>query len=171
MQQQQWVRRRRRRRSQKNATIQKCNAKFKWKNEKNSQNNATKTLQQKLQQSHTKQCNKTKPNKNQNHTKETAQNSETLPLTMRVWVGASLLGWCSKGFWVLLSGFLDFGCKSFFWGVLEKKKNTKKTATIFFYLCKNTNLFYLQKHQSFLSLQTPNIGNARENKEALEYDC
>jgi len=57
-------------------------------NEKNSQNSATKILQHKLQQSHTKQCNKTKPNKNQNQTKETAQNSETLPLTMRVWVGA-----------------------------------------------------------------------------------
>jgi hypothetical protein len=40
-------------------------------NEKNSQNNATKTLQHKLQQSHTKQCNKTKPKKNQNQTKET----------------------------------------------------------------------------------------------------
>jgi hypothetical protein len=87
-----------------------------------SQNNATKTLQHKLQQSHTKQCNKTKPNKNQNQTKETAPNSETLPLTMRVWVGAFTawsvqqrgFGFCFQGFWIL-------GVRVF-WGVLEMKE-------------------------------------------------
>jgi hypothetical protein len=74
-----------------------------------SQTNATKTLQHKLQQSHTKQCNKTKPNKNQNQTKETAPNSETLPLTMRVWVGAFTA-------WSVQQGVLGFAFRVFgFW--------------------------------------------------------
>jgi transcription initiation factor TFIID subunit TAF12 len=68
-----------------------------------------KTLQHKLQQFHTKQCNKTKPNKNQNQTKETAQNSETLPLTMRVWVGAFTA-------WLVQKGVLGFAFRVFgFW--------------------------------------------------------
>jgi hypothetical protein len=32
----------------------------------------------------------------------------------------------------------------------------------------NKNFISMQKHQTFLTLQTPNSGNARENKEALE---
>jgi hypothetical protein len=111
-------------------------------NEKNSQNSATKILQHKLQQSHTKQCNKTKPKKNQNQTKETAQNSETLPLTMRVWVGCfhCLVG-AGRGFGFCFQGFSILGVRVFLGGVLEKKKNTKSSNNLF---------LSLQKHQSFL---------------------
>jgi hypothetical protein len=118
-------------------------------NEKNSQNSATKILQHKLQQSHTKQCNKTKPKKNQNQTKETAQNSETLPLTMRVWVGCfhCLVG-AGRGFGFCFQGFSILGVRVFLGGVLEKKKNTKSSNNLF---------LSLQKHQSFLPAKSINL--------------
>jgi hypothetical protein len=62
---------------------------------------------------------------------------------MRVWVGAFTA-------WLVQQGVLGFGCESF---LGKEEEEYKKAATIFFYLCKNTNLVYLQKHQSFLSLQ------------------
>ncbi len=135
-----------------------------------------KTIQQKhcnISYNNPTQNNAIKRNPTKTKTKPKKQH-RTLKLYLWQWEygwGASLLGWCSKGFWVLLSGFLDFGCESFFGGGFGKEEEYKKQQQSFFYLCKNTNLFYLQKHQCFLYLQTHNSGNARENKEALEYEC
>jgi hypothetical protein len=65
----------------------------------------------------------------------------------------SLLGWCRKGFWVLLSGFLDFGRESFFGGFGKEEEYKKQqqsfsisAKTPIFSTCKSINLFNICKH-------------------------
>jgi hypothetical protein len=58
----------------------------------------------------------------------------------------SQLGRYSKGFWVLLSGFLDFGCESFLGGFGNERRIKKSSNNLF---------LSLQKHQSFLPAKAP----------------
>lgn len=155
MQQQQWVRRRRRRRKMqpsKNA-MQNLNEKKK---------KIHKTMQQKhcnISYNNPTPNNAIKRNPTKTKTKPKKQH-RTLKLYLWQWEYGwvlSLLGWCSKGFWVL-------GVRVF-WG--KKKKNTKKQQQSFsisaktpiLSTCKSINLFYLCK--------THNSGNAREKQRSI----
>lgn len=153
MQQQQWVRRRRRRRRRMQPS----------KNAMQNLNEKMKKIHKTMQQKH---CNRSYNNPTQNNairrnptkTKTILKKQHrTLKLYLWQWeygpVLHCLVG-VARGFGFCFSGFLDFGCKSFFGGFGKEEEYKKKQQLSFsisakspiFSTCKSINLFYLCKH-------------------------